>query len=62
MPKNRGSREIKRNEKRYKTEGSEVTQKKYETLVLTVTKMSILVFWVVTLCGLIRRYECFGGT
>jgi hypothetical protein len=45
-----------------KTEGSEVTQEKYETLVLTVTKMSILVFWVVTLCGLIGRYECFGGT
>jgi hypothetical protein len=30
--------------------------------VLTVVKMSLLVLWVVTLCGLIHRYLCFGET
>jgi hypothetical protein len=30
--------------------------------VLTAVKMSMLVFWVVKLCGLIGRYERFGGT
>jgi hypothetical protein len=29
--------------------------------VLTTVKMSILVFWVVTPCGLIGRYQRFGG-
>jgi hypothetical protein len=29
--------------------------------VLTVVKMS-MVFWVVTPCGLVGRYQCFGGT
>jgi hypothetical protein len=30
--------------------------------VLTVAKISVLTFWVVTLCGLEDRYQCFGGT
>jgi hypothetical protein len=30
--------------------------------VLTAVKMSILVFWVVTQCGLVGRYQRFGGT
>jgi hypothetical protein len=25
-------------------------------------KMTMLVFWVVMLCGLIGNYQCFGGT
>jgi hypothetical protein len=28
--------------------------------VLTAVKMSMLVFWVVTLCGLVGRYQRFG--
>jgi hypothetical protein len=30
--------------------------------VLTALKMSILVKWVVTPCGLVGRYQRFGGT
>jgi hypothetical protein len=30
--------------------------------VLTVVKMSMLFFWVVMLCGLIGRYQCYGET
>jgi hypothetical protein len=30
--------------------------------VLTVVKTSVLVFWVVTLCGLAYRYQHLGGT
>jgi hypothetical protein len=30
--------------------------------VLTVGKMSLLFFWVVTLCGFIGRYQCFTET
>jgi hypothetical protein len=30
--------------------------------VLPVVKMSMSVFWVVTLCGLVSRYQRFGGT
>jgi hypothetical protein len=30
--------------------------------VLTAVKISILVFWVVTSCGLVGRYRHFGGT
>jgi hypothetical protein len=30
--------------------------------VLTAVKMSMLVFWVVTPCGLVRRYQRFGET
>jgi hypothetical protein len=30
--------------------------------VLTAVKMSMLVFWVVTPCGLVGRYQRFGGT
>jgi hypothetical protein len=29
--------------------------------VRETTKMSMFVFWVVTLCGLVGRYQCFGG-
>jgi hypothetical protein len=30
--------------------------------VLTAVKMSVLFFWVVTLCGLVGKYQRFGGT
>jgi hypothetical protein len=30
--------------------------------VLTAVKMLMLFFWVVMLCGLVGRYQCFGGT
>jgi hypothetical protein len=30
--------------------------------VLTAVKMSMLVFWVVTPCGLVNGYQRFGGT
>jgi hypothetical protein len=30
--------------------------------VLTAAKMSMLVFWVVTPCGLVGRYQSFGET
>jgi hypothetical protein len=30
--------------------------------VLMVVKMLMLVFWIVMLCGLVGRYQCFGGT
>jgi hypothetical protein len=30
--------------------------------VFMVVKMSMLVFWVVTPCGLVGRYQHFGGT
>jgi hypothetical protein len=30
--------------------------------VLVVVKMSVVVFWVVTSCGLLDGYEHFGGT
>jgi hypothetical protein len=30
--------------------------------VLTAVKISTLVFWVVTPCGLVGRYQRFGGT
>jgi hypothetical protein len=32
------------------------------TEVLTAVKLSVLVVWVVTPCGLVGRYQCFGGT
>jgi hypothetical protein len=34
----------------------------YTTEVLTSVNMSVLVFWVVTPCGLLSRYQRFGGT
>jgi hypothetical protein len=34
--------------------------KKFE--VLTAVKVSMFVFWVITSCGLVRRYESFGGS
>jgi hypothetical protein len=27
-----------------------------------VSSIVVLVFWVVTLCGLVGRYQCFGGS
>jgi hypothetical protein len=30
--------------------------------VLTAVKMSMLLFWIVTPCGLVGRYQGFGGT
>jgi hypothetical protein len=30
--------------------------------VTTAVKMSMLIFWVVTPCGLVGRYQSFGGT
>jgi hypothetical protein len=30
--------------------------------VLKAVKMSMLIFWVVTPCALVSRYQCFGGT
>jgi hypothetical protein len=30
--------------------------------VLTAVKMLMLVFWIVTPCGLVGRYQRFGGT
>jgi hypothetical protein len=30
--------------------------------VLTAVNMSMLVYWVVTPCGLVGRYKRFGGT
>jgi hypothetical protein len=30
--------------------------------VLTAVKMSMLVFWVVMPCGLVGKYQRFGGT
>jgi hypothetical protein len=30
--------------------------------VLTAVKMSVLVFWIIKPCGIIRRYQCFGET
>jgi hypothetical protein len=30
--------------------------------VLSAVNMSMLFFWVVTLCGLVGRYQRFGGT
>jgi hypothetical protein len=29
--------------------------------VLTAVKMSMLVLWITESCGLVRRYQCFGG-
>jgi hypothetical protein len=29
--------------------------------VLTAVKMSVLLFWVMMLCGIVGRYQCFGG-
>jgi hypothetical protein len=30
--------------------------------VFTSVKMTIVVFWIVMACGLVRGYQCFGGT
>jgi hypothetical protein len=30
--------------------------------VLTAMKALMLVFWVVKQCGLVGKYQCFGGT
>jgi hypothetical protein len=30
--------------------------------VLMVVKMAVFVVWVIPPCGLVARYQCFGGT
>jgi hypothetical protein len=29
--------------------------------ILTLMKLSLLIFWLVALCGLVGGYQCFGG-
>jgi hypothetical protein len=35
---------------------------RFEVLTAQTVKTSMLIFWVVTLCGLVGRYQSFGGT
>jgi hypothetical protein len=43
-----------------------MTQERIEEItrfeVLTAMKISMLVFWVVMLCGPVGKYQCFGET
>jgi hypothetical protein len=49
--------------KKYKHYGNtKGQQKEVRFEVLTAMKVSMLVFWVVSPCGLIGRYQSFGGT